>query len=247
MANAAEIASLITQGIRPPSGTQDVSFHTGVIKTWDPTSGVNSVEVNGVILSNLDSQQNGMGVSYLPGDVVTVRRVQTKYTIEGRASAPNGLTGSSPVALTGSSSPQNLVGLTQNTWLPLPATPTVQVRIGNAALVMFGVSRITLENAYVGIGLRMTGPANAGPGDFNGLDTAVGMNNGGSAGSILDFSAHKQLMFYRGSTWTSGGVAQAFAPGVYTFTLNFLLTQFSTNTAITFAQTYSPWISVIPF
>jgi hypothetical protein len=86
--DAAGIAALLTQGIAPPVGSSDMGFHTGVIKSWDESSGVNVVTVQGVDFSNLGCVQGGVGVLYQPGDVVAVMRFQTRYFVFGKIAAP---------------------------------------------------------------------------------------------------------------------------------------------------------------
>ncbi|MEC3975081.1 hypothetical protein [Amycolatopsis sp. H20-H5] len=86
--NAADIASLLAAGTAAPTGPEDIATYTGRIVTWDELSGVNTVEVNGVILSNLRVIQSGIGVAYQPDDVVMVVRKQTQYFIWGKVGAP---------------------------------------------------------------------------------------------------------------------------------------------------------------
>lgn len=237
MADAAEIASLITQGTKPPQGNQDVSYHTGVVKSWDPVSGVNVVDVNGVLLTNLTSIQNGMGVSYMAGDVVQIQRVQTKYSIIGRASAPNGLTGSSPVSLTGGFVSGYQTGVN---YVPGPVglSPSVTVRVGNACLVMFGAQQINTNQSQVSISIAATGPITIAPAAFSGTQCIAG-----SRGTDTVTSApSKQLMFYKNSTWANGTVM--FVPGVYTFSLQFKVDIFGSGTG---ADIWFPWLTVIPF
>jgi len=88
--DAIQIADLITAGMRGPTGPEDAAFHTGVIQSWDESSGLNSVAINGVVLSNLRSVQSGIGVQYQVGDVVMVVRKQTQYFILGKVAAPGG-------------------------------------------------------------------------------------------------------------------------------------------------------------
>lgn len=245
MASAAEIASLITQGTQPPQGNQDVSYHTGVVKSWDPTSGVNSVEVNGVILSNLTALQSGMGNAYLAGDVVSVIRVQTKYTILGRMSAPGGLTGGSPISLTGGD--YDLEGLISGSWTNIPTGPSFSIRVGNACLVAFG-GRSTVRNAGIEVSLQMQGPANAQDGDFQGLSVFSAMNNNATNGPILDIPFTKQLMFYKNSVWNSNGQPQLMVPGVYTFSLRAKWSDYSGgNSSIRDVVVRAPWLTVLPF
>jgi hypothetical protein len=85
---AGDIAALMTAGFAQPTGSEDAAFHTGQIVTWDELSGVNTVLVNGVVLSNLKVIQSGIGLSYGAGDVVVIMRKQTQYFIMGKVSSP---------------------------------------------------------------------------------------------------------------------------------------------------------------
>jgi hypothetical protein len=92
VANAAEIADLITQGVRGPQGAEDVAIHTGVVKSWTPATNV--VTINGVDIPNVKSLQSGIGVTYYAGDVVMIVRKQTQYFVLGRVSSPGAGIGS---------------------------------------------------------------------------------------------------------------------------------------------------------
>lgn len=88
--DAAQIADLLTQGIRGPAGSEDAGFHTGLILSWDEASQVNSVLVNNTAMTNLRTVQSGIGVLYQAGDTVMIVRKQTQYFILGKVSAPGG-------------------------------------------------------------------------------------------------------------------------------------------------------------
>lgn len=90
MANAAEIADLLTRGMQGPTGPEDAAFHTGVIKSWARDTGINVVTVNGVDIANMKSLQAGIPNAYSAGDVVCIIRKQTQYFIMGKVSAPGG-------------------------------------------------------------------------------------------------------------------------------------------------------------
>lgn len=90
MSTAMEIAQLLTEGTQGPNGGEDIALHTGVIKSWDESSGVNVVNVNGKDLTNLKTINAGIGVQYRPGDSVVIIRKQTQYFILGKVAAPGG-------------------------------------------------------------------------------------------------------------------------------------------------------------
>lgn len=94
MTNPGAIADLIGTALTTNTGPEDLAMYTGTVQSWDPTTGVNAIMVNGVILSNLRSLQGGIPVSYTPGDTVMLMRKQTQYFILGKVAAPGGLAGS---------------------------------------------------------------------------------------------------------------------------------------------------------
>lgn len=87
---ASEIADLITQGIQGPTGAEDLALHTGVILSWDESSGTNAVLVGNSSMTNLKAVQPGIGMQYVQGDVVLVVRKQTQYFVLGKVAAPGG-------------------------------------------------------------------------------------------------------------------------------------------------------------
>jgi hypothetical protein len=93
MANAAEIADLITAGMQGSTGADDVGFHLGRVVTWDELSQVNSIRLNNAVLTNLKAINSGIGVQYQPGDSVVIMRKQTQYFVLGKVSAPGAPTG----------------------------------------------------------------------------------------------------------------------------------------------------------
>lgn len=132
MSNQDGIADLISSSLRGPEGPEDAGFHTGSILTWDQTSGVNTVLVNGVIMSNLKSLQGGIPTWYSVGDTVVIIRKQTQYFIMGRVAAPGLGGGSGP---TSASSGLNEIFDTANVWAGVPAfpnTPQLTTYIGNS-------------------------------------------------------------------------------------------------------------------
>jgi hypothetical protein len=123
MANASEIADLITRGIKGPQGPEDSAFHTGIVRSWDVLSGANTVEVNGVILPNLKALTAGIGVRYSAGDTVVLVRKQTQFFIMGRVSAPGGSSGS---AIRGRTENDSMTITTLDTWFPFPVPVVLQ-------------------------------------------------------------------------------------------------------------------------
>lgn len=137
MANAAEIAALITAGMQGPTGPDDAGFHTGVILAWDEVSQTNSVLVNNATVNNLRTVQGGIGILYSPGDTVMIVRKQTQYFVLGKIAAPGGNNANQIQGQYIGTS--EATASTSKTTLPTPG-PQVTVQIGSSgrALVMVG-------------------------------------------------------------------------------------------------------------
>ncbi|MFI6308498.1 hypothetical protein ACIBCH_41950 [Amycolatopsis thailandensis] len=86
--DALGIAQLIAAASAPPSGGEDVALYTGQIQSWDDSTGVNSVVVNGTIVPNMRCLSIGAGIVLVPGDVVMIIRKQTQWFILGKVAAP---------------------------------------------------------------------------------------------------------------------------------------------------------------
>lgn len=137
MANAAEIADLLTRALQSPIGAEDIGLHTGVVLAWDEISQTNSVLVNNAAISNMKTVQSGIGTRYAQGDAVMVMRKQTQYFVLGKISAPGGnnanqIQGQFVAASESTAS-------TSKTSLTTPG-PVVTLNIGSSgrALVMVG-------------------------------------------------------------------------------------------------------------
>lgn len=196
MASALEIAQLITQGVQGPQGSEDAAFHTGVVQTWDRLSGTNTILVNGVVLSNLRTLQTGIGLTYVPGEVVMIIRKQSQYFVMGKVTNPGNGAGSGLIR-----SSENWVTTfnTGGSWgdnPSFPNTPTVQAYIGTsrAAIVMW--------TAFIYV---KAGDSGFGPDVYNpGLAAKIGFAVSGAstiaAGSFSGMEAKTELEF-----WNPGG------------------------------------------
>lgn len=141
MANASEIADLITQGLRGPQGPSDTALYTGTVVAWDDTNGLNTILVNEVPLSNLKVVRQGIGQTYTQGDVVMIQRKQTQYYVVGKVEAPG--VGASNLIVPA------YIGTTQTT------TSTVFTDLatpGPTATARIGASRRALVFANSGVG-----------------------------------------------------------------------------------------------
>lgn len=137
MATASEIADLITQGMRGPTGAEDLALHTGVILAWDENSGTNSVLVGNTAMDNLKTVQPGIGLQYNQGDVVMVVRKQTQYFVLGKIAAPGGNNANQIQGQYVGAS--EATASTSKTTLATPGPKaTVQIGSSGRALVMVG-------------------------------------------------------------------------------------------------------------
>lgn len=178
MSNASEIASLLTQGIAGPTGSEDISVYKGQIVTWDRTSGANTVRVNGVILSNLLAIQSGIPAAYSVGDAVMVFRKATQYFIWGKVAAANAGAGSAPRGET----IVNTVALpdTGGAWVDLPGSPgpTLDVWVGsNRAVLVMWSAQVEWLNSYGEVGWAVSGANTLAPGTFASMTAQAGGNN----------------------------------------------------------------------
>lgn len=143
---------VLTQALASPSGPEDSGWHTGIVRSWDESSGVNVVEINGIALTNLKSVQSGIGVQYNAGDNVLILRKQTQYVVVGLVQSPGGQQSTqiqagyiSTTESTASTSKVNLATV----------GPVVNVNIGSSrrclvlAAVFMSASAVNI-NAYFG-------------------------------------------------------------------------------------------------
>ena len=63
---------------------QDLGFRTGVVLTWDPLTGENTISVAGAVLEDLPILNNTDVVGIAAGDTVALVRFQNAYFIMGR-------------------------------------------------------------------------------------------------------------------------------------------------------------------
>ena len=183
--DAAQIADLLTQGIRGPVGPEDAGFHTGTVITWDEATQANSVYVNGTVLNNVRAIQSGIGVLYQAGDVVVLIRKQTQYFVLGKVSAPGG------------NNSNQIKSATISTFESTAATsftdlatvgPSVTVTIGSSrrCLLITGAIIYCTGNPvgqFIGgsIGAQITGASAIGPA-FGALQNAFSANATNGAG-----------------------------------------------------------------
>lgn len=244
MANAAQIADLLTRGTRGPQGGEDITYYTGVIQSWDNLSGTNTVQVGGTLLSNLSAMQVGIGLAYRAGDVVVVIRKQSQYFVMAKIGAPGSVvstTGSAPDYQVRAGS---LLSGATGGWRDLnggaSVSPTVTLRCGQHAMVSFGVGKVVANNSEVDISVELSGDSTWVAGSFLGQTCTSGSNSGAAGVTVVDAPA-KTVFFYKG---TSAGAGTGFNGGTVTFALKYRLLLHGTGTGV---DVGAPWISVVPF
>ncbi|MFI5561500.1 hypothetical protein ACIA2T_19655 [Amycolatopsis japonica] len=227
MASFAEIAALMSQGLAGPQGGEDFSIHSGVIQSWDEVSGVNTVLVNGTVLSNLKVIQSGIGLTYFPGDVVTIMRKQSVYFILGRVAAPGTGAGNQIAA----AQVQPLESTTSGTFTNLATYgPEVSVTIGSSRRALVFVSATVQISSSSGfMSFQVSGASNIAPDNYR--SAGHGSN---AAGTIFSAASSSVLLT----------AAEGLNAGVNVFTAKYRRDVFGAGTGADFAGRR---IIVIPF
>lgn len=149
---------LLLGGLAVASGGDEVGFHTGVITSWDETTGVNTVNVGGTDMANLSVLSPSTTIGLRVGMPVGVLRVKTRYFILGKIAAP----GAGAALSTREAYAPELVSTSNSSWVSLPGGPVVEnVYIGESrtALVLLSAT-IFSENAYSMATVEVTGASN---------------------------------------------------------------------------------------
>jgi hypothetical protein len=87
LAYAVAMAAANAAAATPPGGA-DLYHYQGQIVSWDESTGVNAVWVNGATVSNLRVLQSGVGLVYQPGDTVMIEKRMSQWYILGKVAAP---------------------------------------------------------------------------------------------------------------------------------------------------------------
>jgi hypothetical protein len=253
MATAFEIADLLTQGLQGPTGADDSGWHVGKIVTWSSSTGLNSVQIQGSILTNLKALTPSIGTEYAPGQTVLVVRKQTQYFILGPVTTP-GSTGSSPPTQVDSTG-GNLSG-TAGVWRDLDGgaslSPTLNVKLApyQRCMFMFGAANVKVFGCGVECSIVITSPGGnnvlATPGALNGttwtVANQISVSNRTTAPGFKTF-------FAQAAAGQSSQFTEAVLPGVNAVSLKYRFTvepgTAGAGTATSFVGT--PWIVAIPF
>jgi hypothetical protein len=245
MANSAEIADLLTRGMQGPTGPEDAAFHTGVVKSWDRTTGINVVTINGVDVSNVKALQGGIPNWFTAGDVVVIIRKQTQYFIMGKVSSPAGAAGSGPGRAT-----SNFVNAfdTGGAWADNPSfpnTPQVSVYIGNSksVIILWQCNvKVSSGDPAAGGGIYNANVVGEVGWEISGATTqAAGAFSGTSASNTIQFGNPDPLQWVTSIVTLSGSyMTQILNPGFTTFTM-----KYKTVAGMT-ATFSSPVLTIIP-
>ncbi|MGV9364530.1 hypothetical protein [Amycolatopsis sp. NPDC003731] len=171
-----DIAALIQAGTAPAPGDQDISLHKGTVRSWDRQSGVNTVEVNGTVLNNLDSLQGGVPTAYAVGDVVLVARKQSTYFLLGKVASAAGLAGSAPAFQTSGSAATYNASTAGYGDLASGTTPAVSTYIGsNRTALVLWQAKIDATDATADVAWQVSGASSIAPGQFTGMGITSGV------------------------------------------------------------------------
>ena len=230
--DAAQIADLITAGMRGPTGPEDVAFYTGTVVSWDEVSGVNSVLLNNTAIPNMKTVQGGIGIQYQPGDTVMVIRKQSQYFVLGKVTAPGG-NNANQIKSAEVVTSQTTTSTTY-TDLATPG-PSVTVNVGSSGrvLVLFGCG-ITVADTGAGVNNYVGGSAV--------FDITGATNLAAAAGVSAQIWSPAGAP--TGGAWTSSKpkTLTGLAPGSTTFTMKYR--SLLTSPACGFVERN---ITVIPF
>lgn len=253
MATAFEIADLLTQGLQGPTGSDDSGWHVGKIVTWSASTGLNSVLIQGSVLTNLKALTPSIGTEYAPGQTVLVVRKQTQYFILGPVTTP-GSAGSSPPTQVDSSG--GVLSGTAGVWRDLDAgagvSPTLNVKLApyQRCMFMFGAANVQVFGCKVESSIVITSPGGsnvlAAPAALNGTTWTV--SNQISLSNRMTVPAFKTF-FAQAASGQSSQFTEAVLPGVNAVSLKYRFTveagAAGAGTATSVVGT--PWIVAIPF
>lgn len=183
MANAAQIADLITQGVQGPTGDQDFSLVQGRIVSWNRLTGLNTVELNGGFITNVSALHSGIPTWFNPGDSVQLVRKQSRYFILGKVASPGGTAGSS--VQFGTRTGLNTINNTSGSWVDLPTSPLSQdvyISSSRAVLILWGAD-IDTNNSMGELGWAVSGATTLNPGSFNNTTVKLSANSGAATAS----------------------------------------------------------------
>ncbi|GAB3154293.1 hypothetical protein GCM10027258_57940 [Amycolatopsis stemonae] len=240
LAYAVAMAAANAAATTPPGGA-DLAHYQGEILSWDESTGLNSVKVNGSAVSNMRVLQSGIGVTYQPGDTVMVEKRMSQWYILGKVAAPGAGAAnriqSQTIAAnesTGSASYTDLATF----------GPSVSVYIGSSRRCLVLVSAfITMSGTTASTASFIGGTASV---TVSGAST-IGHNLAYASASLQTLVPFGRSTFGAGGSFSASGTrlftaADGLAQGVNTFTVQYLSLQ--TSPTCGFRQRT---LTVIPF
>lgn len=255
MATAYEIADLLTQGMQGPTGPDDSGWHVGKILTWSSATGLNSVLVNGVPLTNLKALTPSIGTEYAPGQTVLIVRKQTQYFILGPVTTP-GAVGSTPPTQVDGTGGLMTPAAGANVWRDLDGgaslSPSFTVLLApfQRCLFMWGCKDAALFGAVLDMSIVVTGPTG------NNLLSNAGVRNGQvvTASNQISLSNKVRIpmfktFFAKACAADANPTENDVVPGVSTVAIKYrVVTESGAAGAGTPSTTVgTPWLLAIPF
>ncbi|MEV6646058.1 hypothetical protein [Amycolatopsis sp. NPDC051371] len=238
LAYAVAMAAANAAAATPPGGA-DLYHYQGQIVSWDESTGVNAVAVNGATVSNLRVLQSGVGLVYQPGDTVMIEKRMSQWYILGKVAAP-GAGAANQVA-------SQLVSASQAT---TSTSYTDLVTVGPAVTVYIGSSRRCLVT--VSATINSLANAGTGVGQWIGGNASFAVSGASAIAPSSDFyvggenwyaTSSAPVGFYMGGSRTTVlTAARGLNVGFNTFTMKYLA--LSANPGATF---FDRTITVIPF
>lgn len=255
MATAYEIADLLTQGMQGPVGADDSGWHVGKILTWSSSTGLNSVLVNGVPLTNLKALTPSIGTEYAPGQTVLIVRKQTQYFILGPVTTPGAVGSTPPTQVDGTGGTMSPAA-GSNVWRDLDGgaslSPSFNIKLApfQRCLFMFGSKGVTNWGCILDMSLVVTGPTG------NNLLSNPGVRNGQTTSSAnqISISNYTQIpmfktYFAQAASADANPTENDVVPGTNGISLKYrVLTAAGAAGAGTPTTTVgTPWLLAVPF
>ena len=118
-----------------PAPTGELGFHQGVIETWDPTTGENTVTMSGATLVNVPLLNSGNAGDLDTGAVVGMLRFLSSYFILGRITIPGDTAPGTGLHTVGKTATAGLTLTGSNTLVP-GTSQTFTTTVPNATCIV---------------------------------------------------------------------------------------------------------------
>ncbi|MEU8636796.1 hypothetical protein AB0C38_31885 [Amycolatopsis sp. NPDC048633] len=162
-----QLAAVLAAANAAPSGGADLAHYQGQVITWDESTGLNSVMINGAPVSNLRVLQSGIGIVYQPGDTVMVEKRMSQWYILGKVAAP-GASAANQIGAAVVNTPQATSNVNFGDLATVGPSKTVYIGSTRRALVLANTgvdSTFVTANQYAGgwLTLAVSGASTIGP------------------------------------------------------------------------------------